>query len=310
VPEKRGYPRYMDRRAWTLLIVLAAIWGSSYLFIKIGIRDMSPGMVAWARVALGALVLLAIAIPRGALTGLRERAGTLAIVGVVQVAGPFFLIAAGEEEIASSLAGILVASAALWTASLAVFVDHEERSQGLRLAGVLLGFVGVAVLLGVDLGGSKLLGGLAVVLAALGYAIGGFIVKRELRGAQPLGVAACVLLVSTIALLPVAALTAPDAAPGLGPVLAVVALGVMGTGIAFVIFYDLLGTVGPAKTFMVTYLAPGFAVIYGATFLDEAITAATIVGLVLIVVGCYLSAEGRLPARLERMRAAPADHSA
>jgi len=125
-----------------------------------------------------------------------------------------------------------------------------------------------------------------------------------------LGVAACVLLVSTIALLPVAALTAPDAAPGLGPVLAVVALGVMGTGIAFVIFYDLLGTVGPAKTFMVTYLAPGFAVIYGATFLDEAITAATIVGLVLIVVGCYLSAEGRLPARLERMRAAPADHSA
>src|SRR4051794_30813209 len=128
----------MDRRSWTLLLVLAAIWGSSYLLIKIGIRDLSPGMVAWTRVALGALVLFAIAIPRGALAGLRERAGTLAVVGVIQVAGPFFLIGAGEEEIASSLAGILVASAALWTASLAVFVDHEERSQGLRLAGVLL----------------------------------------------------------------------------------------------------------------------------------------------------------------------------
>jgi drug/metabolite transporter (DMT)-like permease len=300
----------MGRRAWTLLIVLGAIWGSSYLFIKIGLRDLSPGMVSWARVALGAVVIAAIAAPRGAFSGLREKLGVLVLVAIIQVAGPFLLIAAGEEEITSSLTGILVSSAPVWTALLAVWVDDEERSQGLRLAGVILGIAGVAVLLGVDLGGSKVIGGLAVVLAALGYAIGGFMVKRQFSDAQPVGVAAAVLIVSTIVLLPVALLTAPGAVPSLGPVAAVTALGVLGTGVAFVIFYDLIATVGPARAFIVTYLAPGFAVIYGTTFLDEAITAATIAGLVLILAGSYLAAEGRLPARLQRLRAAPADHSA
>jgi drug/metabolite transporter (DMT)-like permease len=300
----------MDRRAWTLLIVLGAIWGSSYLFIKIGIRDMSPGMVAWARCALGAVVIAAIALPRGAFAGVRERIPVLILVGVIQVAGPFLLIAAGEQEISSSLAGILVSAAPLWTAVLAVWVDQEERSSGLRLAGVVLGFVGVGVLLGVDLGGSEFIGGLAVVIAALGYAIGGFMVKRQLSDVQPVGVAASVLVVSAIALLPVAAIGAPDATPGLGPLAAVAALGAVGTGVAFVIFYDLIATIGPARAFIVTYLAPGFAVIYGATFLDESIGVATLAGLALILAGSYLAAEGRLPARLERLRAAPADNSA
>src|SRR6266508_4609410 len=109
----------MERRSWLLLLVLGAIWGASYLFIKIGLRDLSPSMVAFVRVALAALVLL--------------------------------LISAGDEEISSSLAGILVASAPLFTALLAIWVDHEERSQGLRLGGILIGFGGVALLLGVDL---------------------------------------------------------------------------------------------------------------------------------------------------------------
>src|ERR671911_3133120 len=151
----------MDRRSWLMLLVLAAIWGASYMFIKIGVRDLSPAMVAWSRIALAALVLGGLAIARGALPPLAGRAGTLFLVGAVQVAGPFLLIGAGEEGISSSLAGILVASAPLFTALLAIWVDHEERSQGLRLVGVLVGFAGVALLLGVDIGGSALLGGLA-----------------------------------------------------------------------------------------------------------------------------------------------------
>jgi drug/metabolite transporter (DMT)-like permease len=290
----------MDRRAWSLLVALSAIWGASYLFIKIGVRDLSPGMVAWVRVALGAAVLLAVAGARGALGGMRDRVPTLVLVGLVQVSGPFLLIAAGEEEISSSLAGILVASAPLWTALLAVWVDHEERSQGLRLAGVLLGLVGVALLLGLDLGGSEseLLGGLAIVLASLGYSVGGFLVKHRLAGVAPIGVAAWVLVASTIILAPVALLTSPADLPGLGPVAAVAALGVLGTGVAFAIFYDLIGTIGPARAFIVTYLAPAFAIFYGVALLDEEITAATIAGLLLILAGSYLAAEGRLPARL------------
>src|SRR3954468_10116494 len=192
----------MDRRSWSLLIVLGAIWGASYLFIKIGLRDLSPSMVAFIRIALAALVLLPIAASRGALGAVRSRAGWLALVGAVQVAGPFVLISAGEAEISSSLAGILVDSAPIFTALLAIWIDHEERSQGLRLGGVLIGFGGVALLLGLDLSGSALLGGLAVVLASLGYAIGGFIVKHRLVGVAPLGMSAAVMAVSAIFLLP------------------------------------------------------------------------------------------------------------
>jgi drug/metabolite transporter (DMT)-like permease len=294
----------VERRSWALLLVLGAIWGASYLLIKIGLRDLSPFMVAFVRIALAAMVLLPIAASQGALSGVRSRAGWLALVGAVQVAGPFVLISAGEEEISSSLAGILVASAPLFTALLAIWVDHEERSQGLRLAGVLAGFGGVALLLGVDLGGSgsALLGGLAVVLASLGYAIGGFLVKHRLAGVTPLGMSAAVMAASAIFLLPPALLTAPDTAPGLGPAAAVAVLGVLGTGIAFVILYGLIASIGPARAFLVSYIAPGFAIAYGALLLSEQVTVATLVGLALILAGSWLAAEGRLPGRPRALR--------
>jgi drug/metabolite transporter (DMT)-like permease len=289
----------MDRRSWFWLLALGAIWGASYMFIAIGLRDLSPGMVAFLRIALAAAVLIPIAATQGALAGARRYAGWLFLVGAIQVAGPFMLISAGEEEIASSLAGILVAAVPLWTAILAIWVDHEERSQGLRLVGVLVGFAGVGLLLGVDLGGggSELLGGVAVVAAALGYAVGAFLVKHRLSGMAPVGLSGLVMAASALLLLPVAAATPPDSFPSLGPIAAVLTLGVLGTGIAFVIFYWLISTVGPARTVIVTYVAPGFAIVYGAVFLSEEITIATIGGFVLILAGSWLSAEGRLPGR-------------
>jgi drug/metabolite transporter (DMT)-like permease len=300
----RGGPSliWMGRRAWTLLLTLGAIWGASYMFIKIGLRDLSPGAIAWLRIALAAVVLVGLAHLRGALRGFGGKLWILAALGAVQVAGPFLLIGVGEQEISSSLAGILVTSAPLWTALLAIWVDHEERSQGMRLVGLALGVLGVAVLLGLDLNGSgdQLLGACAILLAGLGYAVGGFMAKRQLADLPPLGVAAWVMVASTVLMLPVAVAGAPSVAPGLGPLAAIVALGVVGTGVAFAIFYDLIATVGPARAFIVTYLAPGFAVVYGATLLDETITLATIAGLALILAGSWLAAEGALPSALRR----------
>ncbi|HEY1237001.1 MAG TPA: DMT family transporter [Solirubrobacterales bacterium] len=287
----------MDRRSWFWLLALGAIWGASYMFIAIGLRDLSPGMVAFVRVAMAAAVIVPVAAAQGALAGARRYIGWLFLVGAAQVVGPFLLIGAGEEEIASSLAGILVAAAPLWTALLAVRFDDEERSQGLRLVGVLIGFAGVGLLLGVDLGGggAELLGGLAVVAAALGYAIGGMLVKHRLTGMAPVGMSGLVMTASALLLLPIAFATPPDSFPSLGPIAAVTALGLLGTGAAFVIFYWLISTVGPARTFIVTYIAPGFAIVYGAIFLSEEITVATIGGLILILGGSWLSVEGRLP---------------
>lgn len=286
----------MDRRSWLWLVLLASIWGASYMFIKIGLRGLSPAMVAFARVGLAAAVLMPLAAAQGALRGLRGRIWIIVLVGAVQVAGPFWLIPVGEREISSALAGILVATTPIFTALLAIWVDHDERSEGLRLAGVAIGVVGVAALFGLDLGGSgaALLGGLAVVLASVGYSVGTFVVKHRLSDARPVGVVAAVMAASSGLLLIPALVTAPTSAPGLGPLAAVAALGVVGTGAAFLIFYRLIATVGPARTMIVSYVAPGFAVVYGATLLGEAITAATMLGLALIVAGSWLAAGGRV----------------
>jgi drug/metabolite transporter (DMT)-like permease len=284
----------VDRRSWLWLLLLASIWGASYMLIKIGLRELSPAMVAFARVALAAAVLMPIATAQGALSGLRGRLGIVALVGAVQVAVPFWLIPVGEQEISSALAGILVATTPIFTALLAIRVDHEERSEGLRLAGIGIGVAGVVVLFGLDLAGSTaaILGGLAIVLAGGGYSVGSFVVKHRLSDARPLGVVASVMTASAVLLLIPAIVSAPSSAPGLGPIAAVIALGVLGTGAGFVIFYLLIGTVGPARTLIVTYLAPGFAVVYGAVLLGEAITLGTVIGLVLIVGGSWLAAGG------------------
>jgi drug/metabolite transporter (DMT)-like permease len=289
----------VDRRAWLWLIALASIWGASYMLIKIGLRDLSAPMIACVRIALAALVLVPLAASRHALGAARDRIGTIVILAAVQVAGPFLLIALGEQEISSALAGILVATAPIFTAVLAIWVDHEERSEGVRLVGIVLGIAGVVALFGVDLSGSgaAVLGGLAVVLAGLGYAVGGFVVKHRFAAAEPIGVAAWVMVASTILLAPAAAITAPASAPGLGPVAAVTALGLLGTGVAFAIFYTLIRQVGPARSFIVAYLAPGFAVVYGATLLGEEVTAATVGGLALILAGSWLAVEGAMPWR-------------
>lgn len=289
----------MDRRSWALLILLAGIWGTSYMLIKIGLDDLSPAMVAWLRVVLAALVLAPVALARGALAGLRGAVAVLALVAAVQVAGPFLLIALGELEVSSALAGILVATAPIFTAILAIWIDHEERSQGLRLVGIGVGMAGVVLLLGLDLGGSgaAVLGGLAIVLAGLGYAVGGFIVKHRLATLDPLGTSAAVMIASALLLAPAGAATLPAELPGLGPLAAVAALGAVGTGFAFVIFYGLIARVGPARSLLVAYLAPGFAVLYGTVLLDEDVGIATVAGLGLILAGSWLAAEGRLPLR-------------
>jgi drug/metabolite transporter (DMT)-like permease len=187
-----------------------------------------------------------------------------------------------------------VATTPLFTALLAIPLDHEERSGGARFAGIVIGMVGVILLFAADLTGSRdaALGGLAVILASVGYSVGSYILKRSLPDAPRLGVVAGVMAMSTLLLLPAALATAPAAAPGLGPVAAVTALGIVGTGIAFVIFYSLIATVGAVRSMLVSYIAPGFAVAYGTVLLGEPLTAAIVAGLALILAGSWLGAEG------------------
>lgn len=296
----------MHRRAWVLIGVLAALWGASYLFIKVGLDDdLHPTVVVFLRTGLGALVLAPVALSRRAFGPVRARLGWVALLAVVQVAVPFLLITVGEQHISSSLAGILVSAAPIFTALLALRFDHAERSTGWSLVGVMVGIAGVALLFGVDLTGDAeaLLGGAAVLLASLGYAVGALLIKHRMRGVPPVGIAGTTMIFAALAMLPLAAFEVPSHGVEPETVGAMLALGAGGTGLAFLIFYTLIADVGPARASIVAYVAPVFAVLYGAVLLDESITAATIAGLVLILLGSFLGAEGRLPGRGARSAA-------
>ena len=295
----------MSSRSWLLLGVLSALWGSSYLFIKVGLEDgLSPAVIVFARSLLAALVLLPLAARAGALSGLRENVGSILVLAVVQMGGPLTLIAVGEQEISSSLAGILVAMAPIFTFLLAFALEGEERASGLSLLGVVAGIAGVAMLLGVDVegGAAALVGGLLVVVASFGYGVGAWYVKRNVTGVRPIAMVGATTLTVAVGSAPFALLARPSQTPGIDAVGSLLTLGVLCTGLAFVIFYSLVASDGPARASLVGYIAPGFSIVYGITLLDESFTAATAAGLVLILGGSWLAAEGRLPGR----RLAPA----
>jgi drug/metabolite transporter (DMT)-like permease len=279
-----------------MLLVLAALWGSSYLFIKIGVEDgLSPAFIVFSRLALGALVLAPVAARSGTLRAVRGHGATVAFLGAVQLAGPFLLITVGERWISSSLAGILVASAPIFIALLALRIDSAERSVGTQLLGVGAGIVGVVLLLGIDVGtgGLELVGALLVLLASLAYAVSALVLKRRLGDVQPLAMAAAAISAAAAFLLVPAAATFPTSAPSLEASAALAALGIAGTGLAFLLFYTLIAQLGPARASIVAYLAPGFAVIYGVTVRDEVVTVWTLVGLALVLGGSWLASRPR-----------------
>jgi drug/metabolite transporter (DMT)-like permease len=287
----------VSRRSWILLLTLSALWGSSYLFIKLALEDdVGPAVIVSVRTALAALVLLPLAAHRGALGGLRANVAPILLLAVVQMGGPLLLIAAGEQHISSSLTGILVATAPIFTFLLAFAQEGQERASGTSLGGVAIGIGGVALLLGLDTsGGAALAGGLMVIAASFGYAIGGWVVKRQVRDVQPVAMVGATAAVAALLTAPAALLSLPSHVPGFEAISSLFVLGVLCTGAAFVIFYSLVSSDGPARASLVGYIAPGFSVVYGVTLLSESFTLMTAAGLVAITGGSWLAAEGRWP---------------
>ena len=261
----------MTRRSWLMMGGAAAVWGASYMFIKVALEDFSEGTIVCLRTALGAAVLLALAQRWGALAPLRGRWHLVAAIALVQVVIPFLLITFGENHIDSQLAGILVSAAPIFTALLALAFDHDERSQGWAAVGIVVGMLGVVLLFGLDLSGSsdQVVGGLMILLASLGYAAGAMLLKHKLPGAPPVGVAGGQMAVAALVTLPLCLASLPDHVPSFKAAGALVLLGTAGTGIAFLWFYTLIAEIGPARATIISYIAPGFSVVYGVVLLGE-----------------------------------------
>ena len=302
----------MSARAWISFAAVSTLWGMPYLFIKVAVDDgVSPAVLAWVRVVLGAAVLLALASRAGTLGALRGRWRWLAAFGVTEVAIPFPLIAAGEQHVASSLAAIIVAAAPLFVALLALRYDAEERATGTRLAGLVLGLAGVVALVGIDVAGrtDELLGALAILLAAFCYAVGPMVLKRHLADLDPRASMGAALAVAGLVLLPAVAVDPPAQVPSATGLLALAVLGLFCTAAAFVFYGALVAEAGPGRALVITYVAPVVALALGVAVLDERPGAGAVAGLLLILAGSWLSTDSRLPpgvaavvTRLQRRR--------
>jgi drug/metabolite transporter (DMT)-like permease len=291
-------------RPLLVLLGLAATWGGSYPLIAVALRTTSPAALTWGRFVPAAVLVFVLAARRGQLGALRGRWRAVFLLALVQQAAPMLLIAVGERSIPSGLAGTLVASTPLWGALLAPALGRPAPS-GLAWAGLVTGIVGVALLLGIDTGSDALLGSALVVLAAVGYAVGASWTARRFPGVPREALLAGVLSASSVLLLPAVLVDPPRRLPSGEALLAVGVLGLVGTGLAFLAFYWLVGEVGPERTVLVTYLAPVFAVGYGVVLLAEPLTSAGVAGLVLVLVGAWLA--GRRPRAAEPAVPAPGE---
>ena len=293
----------MGRRYAFLLLVLAAIWGSSYLFIRVGVRDLSPAMLIEVRLLFAAPILVAFAVRRYGWAALRRGWREGLVLGVLNAAVPFTLIAWGEKYVDSGTAAVANSSVPIFVVPLAILFVPSERSTGLRLVGVLLGLGGVVILGGVHpQGGWRGAAGTgAIVLASVSYAAANLYAGRRMSVGGPV-LAAASMSIAFLLLLPLAAATPPGGMPGWKPLGSAVALGLLGTAIAQILSYRMIRLYGSARSVLVAYLLPAFALFYGFVFLGEALTLQKLAGLLLITGGVALAAGA---ARLLRRGAVP-----
>lgn len=287
----------MSARAWVVFALVSTLWGIPYLFIKIAVDGgMPPLAVAWARVLLGAVVLLAIAWRTGTLPQLRGRWKWIAVFAVAELAVPFPLIAAGEQHVASSTVAIAIATAPLLAALLAIRFEPSERVDRQRLLGLLVGLVGVAALVGLDVSADagELVGILAGLGAALPYAIGAMLLKRHLSDLDPIAAMGGALVLASVLLTPFALVTLPGASPSSAAWGSVAVLGVICTAAGLALMARLVSEVGAGRALVVTYINPVIAVALGIVFLGESPGVGSFVGLVLILLGSWLSTGGRV----------------
>jgi drug/metabolite transporter (DMT)-like permease len=282
-------------RYWTLLLILAAVWGASYLFIKVAVEGgLEPAPLMCARAGIAASVLLVYVVRSmgwsRAVADLRASWRQWVVIGAVANALPFWLVAWGEKHVDSGIAAIAQSTVPLFTILLGLrFLPHEALSRA-QLLGFTLGLVGVGVLAGAHPEGGwwAVAGTLAVVLSSLAYACGSVIGQRSVSGTPGPVLATGAMLSAAVTLLPFALVQTPTSMPETDAILSLLALALLGTALAQLVLYRMLNLFGARSMSLVTYLMPGFALVYGALLLDEAITVAALGGLALILAGVAL----------------------
>jgi drug/metabolite transporter (DMT)-like permease len=294
----------VPRRALLLFLALGVAWGIPYLLIKVAVDEVSPAQLVLARTGLAALILLPIAIAKGALRPLVPHWRWMLVFVVVEIAVPWVLLGSAETRLPSSTTGLLIAAVPLAGLAIAFATGRAERLAPQAWVGLGLGIVGVAALVGLDVGGSDLGAVAEVGVVVVGYAAGPAILSRPLSGLPGIGIMASALTLTALAYVPIVLLTdgPPGALPSGRVVWSIVALAVVCTAAAFMLLFALVQEVCPVRATTITYVNPAVAVVAGALVLDEPVTVWTVLGFALVVSGSFLVNRGgrpRLPPAVE-----------
>ncbi|MCU1494022.1 MAG: protein of unknown function transrane [Acidimicrobiaceae bacterium] len=288
----------MSRRGWVLFGALGIIWGVPYLLIKVATGGITPATLVFGRTAIGGLLLLPFALYRGELRPVLAKWRPVLVYTVVELAVPWFLLASAEKRLPSSLSALVIAAVPIVGAVLARTTGAREHLGRVRIAGLLVGLVGVVVLVGLDVHASEIGSVAELLVVAVGYAVGPWIFHNHLSELPPIGVVVSSLLACALAYVPVVILELPSHVPAAKVLLSVVGLGVLCTAAAFLVFFALISEAGPARATVITYVNPAVAVLLGVTILGESFTAGSAIGFVLILAGSVLATRSRPPSEI------------
>jgi drug/metabolite transporter (DMT)-like permease len=273
---------------------MCVIWGIPYLMIRVAVRELAPATLVFLRTGIAAALLMPLAARRGELRPLLGPWRPLLAYTAIEVALPWLLLGHAETRLTSSLTGLLIAAVPL-VGALIVTLSGERTRLGVRLwLGLLVGIVGVAAIVGLDLGQINLVALVEIAVVAVCYAVGPLILARTMSGVPALGIVAASLAITALVYAPLAAANWPSESPSAHVVESVVGLAVVCSAAAFLIFFALIREVGPLRATVITYVNPAVAAALGVTLLNERLTAGMVVGFALVLAGCFL-ATGRGP---------------
>ena len=280
----------MTGRGWVLFASLAVAWGIPYLLIKVAVEELDPATVVFGRSALGALALLPLALFRRQVWQVLRRWRPLLVYTVVEIVVPWYFLSSAETRLPSSTAGLLIAAVPLVGVGVALAFGRPERLSAANWIGILLGMLGVAALVGLDVAGSDLIAVAEVGIVVVGYAIGPAILAKWMSDLPGVGVVAVSLALTAIVYVPIVSLTGgwPTTMPSPSVIASVVVLALVCSAAAFLIMFALIAEIGPVRTTTITYVNPAVAILAGVLVLGERVTVWTIVGFALVLAGSYL----------------------
>jgi drug/metabolite transporter (DMT)-like permease len=279
----------MTRRGLVLFALMSVIWGIPYLFIRVAVAEISPAFLVLVRTLLATAILLPIALARVDIRPILARWRWLVTFAVIEIAIPWIALGSAEQHLTSSLTGLLIAGVPLVGTLFALVTGGADRLGGTGLLGLLIGLVGVAAIVGFDLGASDAVALVQIAIVVVAYAVGPAILARRLGGLPAVGVMALSLALTAVIYVPIAAVQWPATMPSPGVWVSVVILAVVCTAVAFLIFAALIDEIGPVRSTLITYINPAVAAVLGVLVLNETLTVPMLVGFVLVIVGSALA---------------------